>query len=217
MIKDNVQKLLSVVPENIIIEAACKTRTSEEIQEAVNAGIKVLGQNYVQEAESTYPKISGDVRWHFIGHLQKNKVRKAVKIFNMVESLDSVSLAEELDKRCRQINKIMDCLVEVNSGEEEGKFGVCPTEVEKFIESVSHFENIRIMGLMTMGALMGNPEDFRSYFKTTREIFLHLKNKNIKNCRMEYLSMGMSASYEVAIEEGANIVRIGTKIFGPRN
>ncbi len=199
------------------MEAACKTRTAEEIQKAVDAGIKVLGENYYQEAKQAVKKVSGsNIRWHFIGHLQRNKVKKAVKVFDMIESLDSYRLAKEINKRCRKIDKVMDCLVEVNSGREKNKYGIFPEEVESFVEQVKKFKYIKIKGLMTMGAFEGTKEDFRPYFEITREKFNLLKKSDIPGCDMKYLSMGMSASYKIAIEEGANLVRIGTKIFGSR-
>jgi len=215
-ISENIKKLLNSLPENIILEAACKTRTSEEIQEAVNAGVKVLGENYIQEAEEAKPRVSGNIRWHFIGHLQRNKVKKAVKIFDMIESLDSIKLAAEINKKCAKIKRVMECLIEINSGREENKFGVFPEDAESFLSEAASFGNLRIKGLMTMGPFMGTAEEFRPYFRTTREIFEELKKKSYPNAEMKYLSMGMTASYKTAIEEGANIVRIGTGIFGPR-
>lgn len=215
-IKKNIRSILAELPEDVQLVAACKTRTPQEIQIAVDSGIKIIGENYVQEAEEAYQKINGDIKWHFMGHLQKNKVKRVIKIFDMIESLDSFPLAKEINNQCAKINRIMECLVEVNSGREENKFGIMPEEVKGFIEKVSGFKNIKIMGLMTMGPFMGEADEFRPYFKITREIFNKLKKKNIGGCIMKHLSMGMSDSYKVAIEEGANMVRIGTGIFGPR-
>ncbi len=215
-IERNVKEILSKLPQEVQLVAACKTRTPEEIQKVIDAGVVVLGENYVQEAEEAYHKVTGSIKWHLIGHLQRNKVKRAIKIFDMVESLDSIRLAKEINNQCSNINRVMECLVEVNSGREKHKYGIMPEEVESFIEKVSCFENIRVMGLMTMGPLVGEPEEFRPYFNTTKEIFNQLKSKNISRCSMKYLSMGMSSSYEVAIDEGANLVRIGTTIFGAR-
>ena len=134
----------------------------------------------------------------------------------MIESLDSLRLAKKIDKRCRQIGKVMPGLVEVNSGREEQKFGVLPEDVEELIRKASTLPNIKIMGLMTMGPRFGNPEDSRPYFKETRKIFERLKQLDLPNVEMRHLSMGMSNSYRIALEEGANMVRIGTKIFGER-
>ncbi|MFH1414679.1 MAG: YggS family pyridoxal phosphate-dependent enzyme [Elusimicrobiota bacterium] len=216
-IRENVREVLSELPEGIRLVAACKTRTAEEIQQAVEAGITIIGENHIQEAERSFHNIEGDIKWHFIGHLQKNKVKKAVKIFDMIESLDSPELARIIDKECRKIDKIMECLVEVNSGREDNKYGFMPEDVEGFILEAKDLLNIRISGLMTMGPFMGTPEEFRPYFSLTRKLFEDIKEKKIPSCEMKYLSMGMSASYKTAIEEGANMVRIGTRLFGFRD
>lgn len=215
-IKDNVLSLLKEIPEDVIVVAAAKTRTPEEILEAVDAGIKVVGENYVQEAERAFSVIGRKVKWHFIGHLQKNKVKKAVEIFDLIETVDSVDLAREIDKRCARVNKVMPILCEINIAKEKTKKGVDPEEVEALIKDISSLSHIKVMGLMTMGPPSEDPEKMRFYFKKTREIFEDIKKMNIPNVEMKYLSMGMSDSYRVALEEGANIVRIGTKIFGAR-
>jgi len=216
MIKENVQKILNELPEGVDLEAACKTRSSEEILEAIGAGVKIIGENYVQEAEKAFEVIGKRVRWHFIGHLQKNKIKKAGRIFDMIETLDSIKLAEELDKGCAAIGKVMPVLIEINSGREEQKFGVLPEEAKGLIIELSGLKHIKIMGLMTMGPLTGNPEDARPYFIETRRVFERIKSLGLPEIEMKYLSMGMSHSYKAAIEEGSNIVRIGTGIFGQR-
>ena len=215
-IKQNVQKLLSELPDGVELVAAAKARQPEEIMEVVESGVKIIGENYVQEAEGAYEVVGNKAKWHFIGHLQKNKVKKAVKIFDMVETVDSDEIAKELDKRCAQISKIMPVLIELNSGREEQKLGVIPEDAEKLIKEISSLQNIKVMGLMTMGPRFGNPEDSRPYFVETRKIFEQIKKLNLPNVEMKYLSMGMTNSYQIALEEGANIVRIGTKIFGER-
>ncbi|MDA3792158.1 MAG: YggS family pyridoxal phosphate-dependent enzyme [Elusimicrobia bacterium] len=215
-IKEKVNEILEELPPGVKLVAACKTRTPKEITAAVKAGIKILGQNYIQESEDVIGQIPPGVKWHFIGHLQRNKAKKAVHLFDMIESLDSLRLAKKLNKESRNAGKITKCLVEINSGRENNKDGILPKNAEEAIRAFLDFKNLKIEGLMTMGPFAGTPEDFRPYFKTTKEIFESLKSKNIKNCDMKYLSMGMSASYRVAVEEGANIVRIGTKLFGPR-
>lgn len=215
-IKENSQKLLKELPDGVELVAAAKTRTADEVLAAVEAGIKIIGQNYVQEAEAIHPAIGNKARWHFIGHLQKNKVKKAVKIFDMIETVDSVELAGEINKRCAQTGKVMPVLVEVNSGQEPQKAGVLPEKAEELIKAISSLANIKVMGLMTMGPRFGNPEDSRPYFITTRQIFERIKALAIANVEMKYLSMGMTNSYTVALEEGANLVRIGTLIFGER-
>jgi pyridoxal phosphate enzyme (YggS family) len=214
--KENIQKLLKELPGGVELVAAAKARTAEEVLQAVDAGIKIIGENYVQEAERAYPLIGNKARWHFIGHLQKNKVKKAVKLFDMIETVDSAEIAREIDKRCAQMGKVMPVLVELNSGKEPQKSGVLPENAEELIKEISSLANIKVMGLMTMGPRFGNPEDSRPYFITTRKLFERIKALELPNVEMKYLSMGMTNSYPVALEEGANLVRIGTKIFGQR-
>ena len=217
MIKENVKKILDELPESVELVAAAKARTPEEIKEAIEAGVKIVGENYVQEARRAFELIGKGVKWHFIGHLQKNKVKRAVKIFDMIETVDSYDLAQEINKRCSQISKIMPVLIEVNSGKEKQKFGVFPEDVLNLIKEISDFSNIKVIGLMTMGPRFGNPEDSRPYFIETRKIFEKIKGLNLPNIEMRYLSMGMTNSYQIAIEEKANMVRIGTLIFGKRS
>jgi len=215
-IKENVRKILEELPEGVELVGAAKGRTAREIVEAIDGGLKIVGENYLQETLRVYEDVDRDVQWHFIGHLQRNKVKKAVKLFDMIQSLDSFELAKEIDKRARAIGKVMPVLIEVNSGREKQKFGVMPEDVEELVRKVSTLPNIKVMGLMTMGPRFGDPEDSRPYFRETRRIFERLKQLDIPNVEMRYLSMGMSNSYRVALEEGANMVRIGTKIFGER-
>ena len=216
-IKQRVQKLLSELPDDVELVAAAKARQPEEILEAIEAGVKIIGENYVQEAERAYEVVGNKAKWHFIGHLQRNKAKKAVKIFDTIETVDSVEIAEELDKRCAQIGKTMPVLIEINSGREKQKSGVLPENAEQLIKEIASFKNIKVMGLMTMGPRFGNPEEARPYFVETRKIFEKIKKLELPNVEMKYLSMGMTNSYQIALEEGANIVRIGTKIFGERN
>ncbi len=217
MIKQNVNQILSELPDGVQLVAAVKTIAPAEILEAIESGIKILGENYVQEAEEAYEVVGNKAAWHFIGHLQKNKVKKAVKLFDMIETVDSLELAREIDKRCAQIGKVMPVLVEINSGREEQKSGVFPEETEQLVRDISNLNNIRVMGLMTMGPRLGNPEDSRLYFVATKKIFEALKKLNLPDVEMKYLSMGMTNSYKIALDEGANMVRIGSKIFGERN
>jgi len=216
MIKDNIKRILNELPEGVELVAAAKTRTPEEILEVIDAGVILIGENYVQEAEVAYGEIGSRAEWHLIGHLQKNKVKKAVAIFDMIETVDSAGLAQEIDKRCGQIGKIMPVLVEINSGREEQKSGVLPEEAESLVREISSLPNIKVMGLMTMGPRAGNPEDSRPYFIETRRIYEKLKNAVLPGVEMKHLSMGMTNSYRIAIEEGANMVRLGNLIFGER-
>jgi pyridoxal phosphate enzyme (YggS family) len=215
-IKDNIRELMSELPAGVELAAAAKGRTPGEVWQAVEAGVGIIGENYVQEAEKARNAIGDKAEWHMIGHLQKNKVKKAVALFDMIETVDSVGLAQEIDKRCAEMGKVMPVLVEVNSGREEQKAGVLPEDAEGLIREISRLPNIRVMGLMTMGPPSGDPEDSRPYFVITRQLFDRIKALKLPNVEMKYLSMGMTNSYRVALEEGANLVRIGTKIFGAR-
>jgi len=217
MIKKNAKKILDELPENVELVAAAKTRSPGEIEEVIRAGVKIIGENYIQEAEKAFEAIGKRVKWHFIGHLQKNKVKKAVKIFDIIETVDSYPLAYEINERCKEIDKIMPILIEINSGKEEQKFGIFPEDALDLIQKISPLPQLKIMGLMTMGPRFGNPEDSRPYFIETRKIFEKIKALNLPRVEMEYLSMGMTNSYKIAIEEKANMVRIGTLIFGKRN
>jgi pyridoxal phosphate enzyme (YggS family) len=216
VIKDNVKKILAELPPGVELVAAAKTKAPEEILEAAEAGVKIIGENYVQEAAAAFSVIGRRVKWHFIGHLQTNKVKKAIDMFDMIETVDSVELAREIDKRCAAAGKIMAVLIEINSGEEEQKSGVRPADAETLIREIAAFKNIKLVGLMTMGPFEGDPENSRPYFKVTKNLYDRVKAFNLPGVEMKYLSMGMTNSYRVAIEEGANMVRIGTKIFGPR-
>ena len=216
-IKERITRILHSLPPGVLLVAAAKTRLPEEVKAAISAGINTLGYNYVQEAERIYEIIGTSVKWHMIGHLQKNKVKKAVRLFDMIETIDSVELAQALNKQCVAEGKIMPVLIEINSGKESNKTGVLPENVEKLIHQISNLPNLKIQGIMTMGPRFGNPEDARPYFKATRSVFEKIKDSDISNVEMRYLSMGMSNSYKIAIEEGANIVRIGTILFGERD
>ena len=217
MIRQNVTQILSELPNGVQLVAAAKTRQPEEILEAIEAGIKIIGENYVQETERAYEVVGNQAKWHFIGSLQKNKIKKAVRLFDMIETVDSTDLAREIDKRCAQISKLMPVLIEINSGREKQKSGVLPENAEQLVKEISAFPNIRVTGLMTMGPRFGIPEDSRPCFVETKKIFEKMKKLNLPNVEMEYLSMGMTNSYKIAIEEGANMVRIGTKLFGERD
>lgn len=216
MIKDNVTAILGQLPPGVELVAAAKTRTAAEILEAVEAGVGIIGENYVQEAAGVFPAVGRRARWHFIGHLQTNKVKRAVEIFDLVETVDSVALGREIDRRSAAAGKTMDVFVEVNSGREPQKAGVLPEEAEPLVRALAGLPNLRVLGLMTMGPFEGDPEDSRPYFKETKKVWDALKALAIPGAEMRYLSMGMTNSWRVAVEEGATMVRIGTAIFGPR-
>ena len=216
-INQSVAQILKELPEGVQLVAAAKTRSPEEILQAVEAGVRIVGENYVQEAERACRVVGSRVAWHFIGHLQRNKTKKAVGLFDMIETVDSVEIAVEIDRRCAQLGEVMPVLIEVNSGRERQKAGVLPEMTEQLAREISALPHLKLMGLMTMGPRFGDPDDSRPYFVETRKIFEKLKNLNLPGVDMKYLSMGMTNSYKVAIEEGANIVRIGSKIFGERD
>jgi len=215
-IRKSTKKILESIPPGVLLLAAAKTRTLEEVEAAIQAGVTDIGYNYVQEALPIIQTIGDRAKWHMIGHLQQNKVKIAVEYFDMIETVDSWRLAQSLDRYCANLQKKMPVLVEVNSGRETNKTGVLPEEVDELVIRMSTLQNIRVEGLMTMGPRFGDPEDSRPYFKATREVFERIAARNLPNITMKFLSMGMSNSYQIAIEEGANIVRIGTKLFGER-
>jgi len=216
-IKENVERIKSLLPEGVILVAASKSRTPEEILEAHQAGIDIFGENYVQELLTKYEKIGNRVEWHFIGHLQRNKVKKIVGVVEMIQTLDNLKLAEELEKRFSRVDKIIEVLIEVNIAREPQKAGVLPEDVIPFVKEVSErFSYIKIKGLMTMGPFVDDPEKLRPLFRETKKLFDRIRDMGIKNADMEILSMGMSDSFLIAMEEGANMVRIGTAIFGKR-
>jgi hypothetical protein len=216
VIRENVKKILAELPPGVELVAAAKTRTVPEIQAAIEAGVKIIGENYVQEALPAFEAIGEKANWHFIGHLQKNKVKKAAEMFDLIETVDSSEIAREIDKRCEPIGKVMPILIEINSGREKQKTGILPEAAEALIKKISSLPNVKVMGLMTMGPQMGDPENSRPYFVETKKIFDRIKALGLPGVEMRYLSMGMTNSYKVAIEEGANLIRVGTRIFGER-
>ncbi len=202
--------------EDVLLLAVSKTVDVPRIKEAVDLGLVDLGENKPQEINWKYDEIK-NVRWHQIGHLQTNKVKYIIDKVCLIHSLDSVKLCEEIQKRAEAKNIIIDVLVEINVAGEEAKHGVLPEQAENLVLEASKFKNIRVKGLMTVAPFVENPEDNRKYFKEMYKLFIDIKNKNYDNVDMKFLSMGMTNDYEIAIQEGANIVRIGTGLFGARN
>ena len=213
-IHTNVQRILAAIPEEVLVVAAAKGRSIEEVRNVVEAGITHVGHNYVQEARQMIDLFGERVAWHMIGHLQRNKVPKAVELFDFIETLDSIRLATALNRHCRMQKRVMPVLIEINSGRESSKTGVLPEDLDDLIANVSRLEAIQVRGLMTMGPRFGDPEHARPYFQATKKAFNRFASMDLPNVSMQYLSMGMSNTYQIAIEEGANIVRIGTKLFG---
>jgi pyridoxal phosphate enzyme (YggS family) len=211
-----VRQIKDSISPDVVLIAAVKTRSLEEVEAVIQAGVTHIGYNYIQEAIPIIQSIGTKAEWHMIGHLQRNKAKIAVQNFDMIETVDSLHLAQKIDRYCEQIHKIMPVLVEINSGREANKTGVLPEEVDDLIQKIAALANIHIEGLMTMGPRFGNPEDARPYFKIAKDAYERIAVKNLPNVNMRFLSMGMSNSYQIAIEEGANIIRIGTKIFGQR-
>jgi hypothetical protein len=204
-------------PAEVKVLAATKTIPAELIKEAVEAGIRLIGENRVQEAkekiETLRGKLPETVSWHMIGHLQKNKARVAVQLFDLIHSLDSLELAERLNRIASEYGKTQRCLIQVKLSHEETKYGIAPEEVERMLEKVMEFKNLRIEGLMTMPPYFEDPEMVRPYFRRLRQLRDSLESKGYT---LPELSMGMSGDFEVAVEEGATIVRVGSAIFGQR-
>jgi pyridoxal phosphate enzyme (YggS family) len=204
-------------PEDIIIIAVSKTVDAERAREAAENGLINLGENRVQELVSKFEQLSDiDVKWHLIGHLQKNKVKYIIDKAELIHSVEDLELANEINKRALKHNITANVLVELNIGEEDSKFGIDEKSVYEFIKSMEQYENIRVLGLMTVAPFCENPEEVRWVFKKMKEIFDKISVMKLKNTEMKYLSMGMTNDFEIAIEEGANIIRIGTAIFGAR-
>jgi len=221
---DSVKKQIEAVAQNcgrdaksVRLVAVSKTIPANRVQEAVEAGVTILGESYVQEARAKFNDlIALPVSWHFIGHLQSNKAKYAVRLFDLIHSVDSFKLARELNKQAAKVNKIQNILVQVNIAEEFTKSGVSSPGTLKLLEDISGFENLAVQGLMTMPPFFNSPEKVRPYFKALRDLRDDLKQQGLPNTNLQELSMGMTGDFEAAIEEGATLVRIGTAIFGER-
>lgn len=203
-------------PEEIKILAAAKSQSVELIRAAIIAGVRMIGENYVQEAEVKRPTVSESVEWHMIGHLQRNKAKVAIKIFDLIQSLDSVALALELNKEGKKQEKKIRTLIEVNLGGEATKSGIAKDQVTDLLRVVGDLSYLSVEGLMTVPPFKENPQEQRPCFSLLRELQVELQSLKIPNVNLKELSMGMTHDYAVAVEEGATIVRIGTALFGPR-
>ncbi len=201
---------------DVKIMGVTKTVDDERIREAIACGITIMGENYVQEAKRKIETMGRDLEWHMIGHLQSNKAKYAVRLFDMIHSVDRLGLAQELDKRAKGSGMTMKILIEVNTGGEETKSGVSQDKAIDLVRAVSRLENLSLQGLMTMPPWFDNPEDARPYFVALRELRDRVVDEGIEGIEMGELSMGMTDDYGVAVEEGATIVRIGRAIFGER-
>lgn len=203
-------------PNSIELVAVSKTKPVSLIVEAIEAGITHIGENRVQEAQSKYPQIDHPVKWHLVGHLQRNKVKQALQIFDLIHSVDSPRLLAEIDRRSAESNRTTEILIQVNTSAEPSKFGLEPDQTLEFIESAQSYTHIRIKGLMTIGAFLPDPEAVRPMFVLLRQLREKIIAQQFPNVEMNTLSMGMTNDFEVAIEEGANLIRVGTAIFGER-
>ena len=216
-VKERIRRTAEKVGRNdreITLVCVTKTVGVPQIEEALAAGVAHIGESYVQAAEIKYKAIEYRAKWHLIGHLQTNKVKEAVRIFDLIHSVDSLKLAEEISKRAAGLPDPKKILIEIKTSEEAAKYGVLPERALPLIEEIAVLPNIKIVGLMTMAPFTENPEDSRPYFQKLRKLAMLIRDKRIANAGMEYLSMGMTQDFEVAIEEGANIIRIGHAIFG---
>lgn len=207
-------KLRSPHPEaSVTLVAVTKTRMPEEIAEVLNAGQTILGENRVQELKDKYPFVSDQAQWHLIGHLQHNKVKYIVDKVTLIHSLESDKLAEEIDRRAQMEHKIMEVLVQVNIANEESKYGLAKAEVVPFLQRVAQLPGLRVKGLMNIAPHYEDVEQVRPIFKQMYQLFNEIRKMELPNIDMEILSMGMSGDFVIAVEEGANMVRIGSRIF----
>jgi PLP dependent protein len=203
-------------PQEIKLLAAAKSQSIELIRAAIGVGVRLIGENYVQEADSKRQVISETVEWHMIGHLQRNKVKAALDTFDLIQSLDSAALAMELDKEGKKKGKRVCTFIEVNLGDEQSKAGIGKAKVAELLKRVSDLSHVRVEGLMAVPPFKENPEEVRPFFQALKGFQLELQCLNIPNVNLHELSMGMTHDYPIAVEEGATIVRIGTALFGPR-
>lgn len=203
--------------DEVTLIAVSKTKPVETLKEAYQLGVRIFGENKVQELNEKYDALPGDIQWHMIGHLQRNKIKYVIDKAELIHSVDSIRLAEAIEKEAAKRNLTADILIEVNAAREKSKFGLLPEEIDSFIENVKNFPHIRINGLMTIAPFVENPEENRPIFAYLRKLSVDIAEKNAHNINMSVLSMGMTNDYQVAIEEGATMVRVGTGIFGLRS
>lgn len=226
MIKENLEEVREKIrqacqrsgrrEEDVTLISVSKTKPVEMLKEAYEAGSRDFGENRVQEILEKYGQMPEDVRWHMIGHLQKNKVRQVIDKAVLIHSVDTVELAEQIEKDAAKRDLTVDILLEVNVAEEESKFGFRTEEVEAAVMKIKELPHVRIKGLMTIAPFVSNSEDNREVFKKLYQLYVDIRSKNIDNVNMSVLSMGMTGDYEVAVEEGATMIRVGTGIFGAR-
>lgn len=219
-VRENIEKACKKAGrsvDEVTLIAVSKTKPYTDIEEALKSGTLDYGENKVQEMCEKYEILPKNIRWHMIGHLQRNKVKYLVGKTELIHSVDSIRLAEQIEKEYAKKGETANILIEVNMAQEESKFGITSQETEELIRKISTFEHIRIKGLMTIAPYTDNPETNRVYFKQMKKLSVDIRDKNIDNVSMDVLSMGMTGDYQVAIEEGSTMVRVGTGIFGERN
>jgi pyridoxal phosphate enzyme (YggS family) len=215
-IKENLNEITEELGDNVTLLAVSKTKPVEDIKQAYDFGIRDFGENKVQELIKKEPQLPKNIRWHLIGHLQRNKVKYIVGKVYLIHSLDNIKLLEEIEKRYGAVNLTANALIQINIGEEESKTGIYVRDLETLIEACEKCKNVKIKGIMSV-IPKGNEESCRYYFKKVRTIFDDLKKRNSNNIEMDILSMGMTHDYKIAIEEGSNLIRVGEGIFGKRN
>lgn len=215
-IQESIAKRHNAVSDDVLLVAVTKNHDVEAMREAIDAGAIVIGENRVQEASQKHESLNRNVIWHLIGHLQTNKVKLAVKLFDMIESVDSIKLAEAINKEAGKINKVQKILVQVNLVKEASKTGIYLEDLDELLAKIDTLTNLKLMGLMFIAPKVDNLEDVRPMFAQMFQVFKQTQVKTFKQANIKYLSMGMTHDYQIAIEEGANIVRVGTGIFGPR-
>ena len=203
-------------PKEVTLIAVSKTKPYTAIEEALPSGVLDYGENKVQELTEKYEILPKDIRWHMIGHLQRNKVKYLVGKVELIHSVDSLRLANQIETEFAKKNEIANILIEVNMANEESKFGITSETTEQLVREISKLEHVRIKGLMTIAPYTDNPETNREYFRNMKKLSVDIENKNIDNGTMSVLSMGMTGDFEVAVEEGATMIRVGTGIFGSR-
>lgn len=219
-VEDNIANACKKVgrnPKEVTLIAVSKTKPVEAIHEAMEYGIKEFGENKVQELTNKIEAISEKLNWHLIGHLQRNKVKYIVEDVCLIHSVDSLRLAQQIDEEAKKKNVQVNILIEVNIAQEKSKFGVAKDEVRSLLQEIRNLKNVKVKGLMTIAPYVENAEDNRGYFSEMYKLFVDMRSENADNISMEILSMGMTGDYQVAIEEGATMVRVGTGIFGERN
>lgn len=221
MLKDNLNHVIENIHKSckneVTLIAVSKKKPAEMIQELYDAGCRNFGENKVQELIDKYEILPKDICWHMIGHLQRNKVKYIVDKVSLIHSVDSLRLAQTIEKEAEKKNCVVDILIEINMAREESKYGIYPEELEALLREISHLSHIRVKGLMTVAPNVKNPEENRKIFTEMKKLSVDIAKKNIDNIIMSILSMGMSNDYNIAVEEGANMVRVGTSIFGARN